>query len=229
MILNIWTNSVDTDQTTAPIGAVWSGSTLFAIPSTSEPPHDNTNKMACAPSEDSDQPGHPPSLIRAFAVCMKKAWFLSYPLSAQRRLWSDWADAQADLSLRWAHSHFGGFVMRRLKMFLDTLLYGKTTHFKFKNNFSECPNFYVIYLWPVVLEYTRTDGGILISIFCSTLLSFFTESSSNIRGVWKAPDTGSLLVPRIPNSLPYCSRNCSAYRNRGPYVRLAFMPNMLSS
>ena len=28
-----------------------------------EPPHDKTNKMACAPSEDSDQPGHPPSLI----------------------------------------------------------------------------------------------------------------------------------------------------------------------
>ena len=42
--------------------------------------------MACAPSEDSDQPGHPPSLIRVFAVRMKKAWVLSYPLSAQRRL-----------------------------------------------------------------------------------------------------------------------------------------------
>ena len=39
-----------------------------------------------APSEDSDQPGHPPSLIRAFAVCMKKPWVLSYPLSTQRRL-----------------------------------------------------------------------------------------------------------------------------------------------
>ena len=63
----------------------------------------------CAPSEDSDQSGHPPSLIRVFAVRMKKAWILSYPLSAQRRLWSDWADAQADLNLRWAHSHFVGF------------------------------------------------------------------------------------------------------------------------
>ena len=68
----------------------------------------------CTPSEDSDQPGHPPSLNRVFAVRMKKAWVLSYPLSAQRRLWSDWADAQADLSLRWAHSHFVGFVMSRL-------------------------------------------------------------------------------------------------------------------
>ena len=31
---------------------------------TFEPPHDKTNKMACASRKDSDQPGHPPSLIR---------------------------------------------------------------------------------------------------------------------------------------------------------------------
>ena len=37
-----------------------------------EPPHDKTNKMACAPNEDSDQSGHPSSLIRVFAVRMKK-------------------------------------------------------------------------------------------------------------------------------------------------------------
>ena len=40
----------------------------------------------CVPSEDSDQPGHPPGLINVFVVRMKKAWVLSYPLSAQRRL-----------------------------------------------------------------------------------------------------------------------------------------------
>ena len=39
-----------------------------------------------------------------FIVRMKKAWALSYPMSAQRRLWSDWADAQADPSLCWAQS-----------------------------------------------------------------------------------------------------------------------------
>ena len=69
----------------------------------------------CVPSEDSFQPGHPPSLIRVFAVRLKKPCVLSYPLSTQRRLWSDWADAQADLSLRWAHTHFVGFVMSWLK------------------------------------------------------------------------------------------------------------------
>ena len=65
----------------------------------------------CAPSKDSDQPGHLPSLIRVFAVRMKKSWSLSYPLNAQQRLWSDWVDTQSDLSLCWAHIHFVGFVM----------------------------------------------------------------------------------------------------------------------
>ena len=87
-----------------------------------EPRHDKTNKMICAPSEDSDQPGHPPSLIRVSAVRLKQTWALSYPVSAQRRLWSDWvdaqadlrlwsywADAQADLSLRWAQKSFCWF------------------------------------------------------------------------------------------------------------------------
>ena len=46
-------------------------------------PHDKTNKMACAPSEDSDQPRHSPSLIRVFSVRMQKACVLSYPLSAK--------------------------------------------------------------------------------------------------------------------------------------------------
>ena len=54
-----------------------------------------TYKMACAPSKDSDQTGHSPSLIRVFAVRMKKAWVLSY--------------AQADLSLRFAHMPFCWF------------------------------------------------------------------------------------------------------------------------
>ena len=66
--------------------------------------------MICAPSDHSDQPRHPPSLISIFTVGMKKAWFLSYPLSAQRRFCSNWADAQADLSFRWAQRPFCLFL-----------------------------------------------------------------------------------------------------------------------
>ena len=56
---------------------------------------------------------------------MKKAWVLSYLLSAQQRLWSDWSDAQADLSLRRAHTHFVGFVMSQfIYMYMLSFLIG---------------------------------------------------------------------------------------------------------
>ena len=79
-------------------------------------------QCGCAPSEDSDQHDHPSSLIRVFDTRMKKAWVLSYPLSAQRRLWSDWADAQADLSFHWARTHFVGFVMFAALVFPDCIV-----------------------------------------------------------------------------------------------------------
>ena len=63
-------------------------------------------KWHVRPAKTQDQPGHPPSLIRVFTVRMKKVWILNYLLSAQRRLWSDWVDAQADLTLRWVHMPF---------------------------------------------------------------------------------------------------------------------------
>ena len=92
--------------------------------SENEPPFDKTNKVACAPSEDSDQPGYPLSLIRVFAVRMKKAWVLSYPLNAQRRLCSDWAYAPSDLSLRWAHMPLCWFCHEVAQMsFLKTRKY----------------------------------------------------------------------------------------------------------
>ena len=74
-----------------------------------EPEHDNSYKMTCASSEDSDQPVHSPSLIRVFAVRKKIAWALGYHLSAQQTLCSVWADAQSDLSRRWANMSFCWF------------------------------------------------------------------------------------------------------------------------
>ena len=48
---------------------------------TYQPVHDKTIKMTCT-----QRPGYPPSLTRVFAVRIKKAWVLGYPLSAQQRL-----------------------------------------------------------------------------------------------------------------------------------------------
>ena len=55
----------------------------------------------CALNEDSDQPGHPPSLIRVFAVRMKKPWVLSYLLSAASL--SAWRNL-GSLATHWVHS-----------------------------------------------------------------------------------------------------------------------------
>ena len=49
-----------------------------------EPPHDKTNKMTFVPSEDSDQPGHPPSLIRVFAVRSVGSLELNFASGEQR-------------------------------------------------------------------------------------------------------------------------------------------------
>ena len=57
-----------------------------------EPPHDKTDKMACAPSEDSDQPGHPPSLIRVFTAAWRKL---------------------GPLATHWAHSEYSDQTGRR--------------------------------------------------------------------------------------------------------------------
>ena len=59
---------------------------LITVPLYAYNEHDKNQQNEGAPSEDSYQPGHPPSLIRDFAVCMKKPWVPSYPLSAQQRL-----------------------------------------------------------------------------------------------------------------------------------------------
>ena len=85
------------------------------------PLHNKTNKMTCAPSEASDQPGHPPSLIKVFTVRLIGSEGPSVSSCGQRRLWSDWADVQADLSLCWAHRSFC-YVMLRPRIVSKTIL-----------------------------------------------------------------------------------------------------------
>ena len=112
VILTVWENSKcseNCEDWNAAKLLNWSRNVAAFLSLTNESPQDKANIMASAPSEDSDQPGHPPGLTRLVAVRMKKPWVLSYPLSVQGRLWSDWADAQADLSLLWAHMPFRWF------------------------------------------------------------------------------------------------------------------------
>ena len=95
---------------------------LWRIITTYKPRHDKTKKWMCS------QRRHINLGIRpVWSESSLSTWGNIGPLTtfwAQKvktgqtermyRLWSDWADARADLTLHWAHSHFVGFVMRRL-------------------------------------------------------------------------------------------------------------------
>ena len=65
--------------------ALWK---LFRIENTylSHLSHVKTNTMTCVPSEDSDQPGHPPGLIRVFAVRSMVSLGPNVSSCGQRRL-----------------------------------------------------------------------------------------------------------------------------------------------
>ena len=83
-----------------------------------EPRHDKTNKMSVRLAKTQ------------ISLGIRPVWSES-SLSAWRNLGSlfthwahsedfdqtGWMDAQVDLSLRWAHTHFVGFVMSRLMYF----------------------------------------------------------------------------------------------------------------
>ena len=77
------------------------------VPLWNEPPHDKTNNVLCA-QRRLRSAWASTHLIRVFAVSMKKAWALSYPLSAQRRLWSDLSPLQwlemTEIPLKVSHS-----------------------------------------------------------------------------------------------------------------------------
>ena len=108
---------------------------------TYEPWHDKTNKMSVCPtktqisldvcpvwsaawaSAQSDQSSlcaqwvaKDPSFLHADSHVHLAVYFVQDPsfLHADSEDWSGWADAQADLSLRWAHTYLVGFVMSRL-------------------------------------------------------------------------------------------------------------------
>ena len=78
-----------------------------------EPEHDKTNKMTCVPSEDSDQPVHPPGLIRVFAVPLNQTYFRRTSKTDQ----TEWMPRMI-----WVFAgrtyHFVDFVMLWLILFL---------------------------------------------------------------------------------------------------------------
>ena len=72
-----------------------------------------TNKISVRPAKTQISLGIRPVWSES-SLCTQ--WVAKGPTVSScehRRFWSDWADAQANLSLRWAHTHFVGFIMSR--------------------------------------------------------------------------------------------------------------------
>ena len=80
--------------------------------------YDKTNKMSVHQAKTQISLGIRPVWSES-SMCAQ--WVAKDPsfLHADREDWSDWADAQADLSLCWAHSQFVGFVVLWLKCVYD--------------------------------------------------------------------------------------------------------------
>ena len=96
---------------------------------TFEPQHDKTNKVAVHPAKTQISLGIRPVWSGSSLSAWRKLGSIATLWAQQRRLWSDWADAQADLSLRWVHSHFVGFVMLRLIWLHDAVCPWQQTMF----------------------------------------------------------------------------------------------------
>ena len=81
-------------------------------PNLYEPQHDKANKMTCALSEPSDQPGYPFSLTRVFTFRMKKAKDFTHWAYSEDFDQTGWMPR-----LIWVFAgrtgHFVGFNMRR--------------------------------------------------------------------------------------------------------------------
>ena len=148
-----------------------------------EPRHDKTNKVTVHP------------VWSVFAVCMKKAWVLSYPLSTHQRLWSDRADAQADLSLRWAHSHFVVLSCHGSIMFNPTLLFHKTT--------AVC-SFYTpstfLHTWLIRSPLTIVPRGVSLQVLRYGKLCWLSACVSMFCG-FTFYQIYSLLLRRLPCTL----------------------------
>ena len=130
------------------------------LPTSYEPWHDKTNRMSVRSAKTQISLGIRRVWSRVFAARMMKAWVLSYALSAQRRLWSDWANAQADLSFRLAHTHFVGFVMSRL-------IYGLSMTGSFINHGPRAKNY---------LEGWRRSFSSIIDVHHPDIYKFLTKS-----------------------------------------------------
>ena len=134
-----------------------------------EPRHDKTNKMSVPQRRLRSAWASAQADQSSLSVWRKLGSLDSY--WAHSEDWSDWANAQADLSLRWVHIHFVGFVMLQLKyvFFTSNMFFFWHSGASYYNiNNLIWPNSYLseIYACPCHLQlWQRSTGKLVICNF----------------------------------------------------------------
>ena len=151
-----------------------------------------TQQCGCAPSEDSAQPGHLPSLISVFAVRMKKAWVLSYPLSASedsdqtgqmpRLIWVFAGCKVILLILSWGGSYLQGGFFTCLKLLCMPIQRWKTS-------------FTCNHLKLLFDQVCRYDGGKLRSLECTSWRFTSKQPAKHSSSPWPLPPTTAPSPP----------------------------------
>ena len=105
-----------------------------------EPPHDKTNKMTVHPAKTQISLG----IWSESMLCA--SWVAKDPsfLHADSEDWSDWADAQVELSLRWAHMPFCLFWHEAAHMDFSASHVGKFKVFQHNQRFSNLWYFHLV-------------------------------------------------------------------------------------
>ena len=99
-----------------------------------EPRHDKINKVSVRPAKTQISLGIRPVWSESSLSTWRKLGFLATHW-AHSEDWSDCADTQADLILRWAHTHFVRFVMSRLLHWNILYSHSKAYHNLYSNIF----------------------------------------------------------------------------------------------
>ena len=155
-----------------------------------EPVHDKTNKMTSAPSEDSDQPGHPPRLISH--CCLHEEQTVKQTVKTDqiglmsRLMWTAKTD-QTGLILVFAGRtcHFIGFVVQQLnyERLFHFFFSSSQTHFSCDLIDSNDLKFLDRQVWGSSVDQHPTVSEAVWSVYtiCHSVCSFWTHYSMVLR------------------------------------------------
>ena len=151
-----------------------------------------TNKMSVRPAKTHISLG----IRQVWSVFKGVHWVARDPrfLHADSEDWSDWVDAQADLRLRWAHTHFVGFC-HVMAQFLVIFFQRRDTTYKVTQKYRRCqePRNCLVSLQGQILRssYSWIFYNIYIVSFASLFLSRTRTKPGyaicHIHAVWSVP------------------------------------------